>query len=126
MIKRDPSVADRQPCIVCGEDHRFADCKVLQNTDFLRQHYIRFCQQIRREATARAEVFPGAESQIPTPSKPKAAGPGQKSSVKKPGGSNPGTVSAPQVKPAHVSFIDTNGYDSDDFDPHSDFQLGRI
>ena len=39
-------------CIICGENHKFDNCSVLKNTDFLKLHYIRFCQQLHHEATA--------------------------------------------------------------------------
>jgi len=47
-------------CIVCGGQHRFEACEVLLNTEFLKSHYIRYCQQLRREASARASAFPAA------------------------------------------------------------------
>ena len=34
-------------CIVCGGIHRFDGCDVLKNTEFLRGHYIQYCQQVR-------------------------------------------------------------------------------
>jgi hypothetical protein len=42
---------------VCGETHRFDACPVLKNTDFLRSHYIRYCQHLKRDASARATTF---------------------------------------------------------------------
>ena len=52
-------------CIVCGGTHRFDGCDVLKNTEFLRSHYIRYCQQIRRDATIRAAAFHGTNGEIP-------------------------------------------------------------
>ena len=60
---RDPT----SPCIVCAGTHRFNSCPILKNTEFLRGHYIRFCQQARRDATLRASAFPGTNGEIPTP-----------------------------------------------------------
>jgi hypothetical protein len=58
----DPS---NQTCIVCDGQHRFDGCDVLKNTDFLRGHYIRYCQQLRRDAASRAATFPGSVGTIP-------------------------------------------------------------
>ena len=41
-------------CIICNGLHRFEQCDVLNNTDFLRSHYIRFQQLRRRDAATRA------------------------------------------------------------------------
>ena len=49
-IKAEPTNTYIQPCIVCGGNHRFEACTVLNNTEFLKQHYIRYCQQIRRDS----------------------------------------------------------------------------
>ena len=54
-------------CIVCGGTHRFDKCDVLNNHEFLRGHYIRYCQQARRDATARAAAFAGTSGEIPQP-----------------------------------------------------------
>ena len=61
-------------CIVCGDYHSFDKCTILADNHFLRDHYIRFCQSLRREQTARATSFPGKAvlpprrpAQIPTP-----------------------------------------------------------
>ncbi len=96
QIKAKPTTADEQPCIVCGGNHRFDGCGVLNNTDFLKQHYIRYCQQIRREAAARSESFQGTAAQIPT-----------------------------QAAPVNF-LDGTEQLDTDDeFDEEQDFQLGR-
>ena len=39
-------------CIICGENHQFDNCAILQNTEFLKSHYIHFCSQLHHEATA--------------------------------------------------------------------------
>lgn len=51
-ITSDPSAATTQTCICCGEQHTFDNCDILQNVDFLRGHYVRFCQQLKRDAAA--------------------------------------------------------------------------
>ena len=53
-INREPSAAANPDCIVCGEKHRFDKCPILGNTDFLRAHYVRYCQMIKRDSAARA------------------------------------------------------------------------
>ncbi len=118
MIKNDVNRASLQPCIVCGGDHQFSDCRVLKNTEFLKQHYIRYCQQIRREATARA--FEDPSSKIPVKDSKK------KGILKKPTlASNPKPpASAPA--PAATNFVDFQVDDDDDFDGDLDFQSGRI
>jgi len=55
-----------KPCIVCNGNHRFDQCEVLNNTNFLRSHCIRFCQQLRREAASRASAFEGDAGSMPT------------------------------------------------------------
>jgi len=57
-----------QPCIVCNKEHKFEACPILANTEFLRGHYIRFCQHLRREAASRASVFAGTDANLPLPS----------------------------------------------------------
>ena len=57
-------------CIVCGGTHRFDSCDVLKNTDFLRGHYIRYCQQLRRDTASRAASFPGTTGDVPLPRAP--------------------------------------------------------
>ena len=62
-----PDQDDAVPvCIVCGSRHRFDQCRVLQNTSFLRGHYIRYCQQLRREAASRASSFQGDDGALPS------------------------------------------------------------
>lgn len=65
-ITAQPKTATEQPCIVCNGQHRFDKCTVLSNIDFLRAHYVRYCQQLRRDAAARAHAFPGSTGEIPT------------------------------------------------------------
>lgn len=54
-IREDPNVAYEQRCIVCRGVHRFEQCDTLNDHDFLRQHYIRFCQNVRRDQAALAQ-----------------------------------------------------------------------
>jgi hypothetical protein len=57
-LHADPAQINNSTCLVCGATHRFDSCPVLANTEFLRSHYIRYCQWLRRDATARSSVFP--------------------------------------------------------------------
>ena len=50
LVKSNNNVAYEPRCIVCNGQHRFENCDTLNNAEFLRQHYIRFCQTIRRDA----------------------------------------------------------------------------
>jgi hypothetical protein len=65
-LAETPSAASLPKCIVCRGEHRFAQCDVLNNTDFLRSHYIRYCQQLNREAAMRNAAF--GRSMMPTDS----------------------------------------------------------
>jgi len=50
-IKDNTNVAFGQHCIVCKAQHCFENCPVLNDHDFLKKHYIRFCQNVRRDHT---------------------------------------------------------------------------
>jgi hypothetical protein len=65
VIKADTKAMDRRPCVVCKGHHTFADCGVLNDHEFLKTHYINFCQQVRREAKLRADAFKGVAGQLP-------------------------------------------------------------
>jgi hypothetical protein len=91
-------------CIVCGGTHRFDGCPVLQNTEFLRGHYIRYCQQARRDASSRAAAFPGTSGEVPPPV-PRAR------------------VNALAMTDVTASLPSSEGSDSDD--DTRDFQTGR-
>jgi hypothetical protein len=54
QITQDPSSANAPDCIACGGKHRFDKCSVLNNTDFLRGHYVRLCQLIKRDSAAKS------------------------------------------------------------------------
>ncbi len=45
-----------QECLVCNENHKFEDCKTLQNTEFLRSHFIRWCAFKKREAATHCSL----------------------------------------------------------------------
>jgi len=45
-IKNDTNAAFGQHCIVCKAQHRFENCPVLNDHEFLKKHYIRFCQNV--------------------------------------------------------------------------------
>ena len=64
-IQTNPKFAMKTPCIVCGGDHRFDECGVLKDVDFLRAHYIRNCRSLCNEAQARAMKFTGKASAVP-------------------------------------------------------------
>ena len=65
-IEADRTQACNKPCVVCGKPHRFADCDVLKNVDFLKAHYIRHCSALRRETDARAKEFSGVAAKLPS------------------------------------------------------------
>jgi len=48
-IRENPNAAYAQHCIVCRGQHCFENCPTLNDHDFLKQHYIRFCQNVRRD-----------------------------------------------------------------------------
>ena len=100
QIRSSPSAATLPTCIACGGQHTFSNCTVLQNLPFLRDHYIRWCQYMRREQTARSSANTPAP---PLPSPPRQA--------------------------SRVSYLDAtmcgDTTDDDSFDEATDFQLGR-
>ena len=50
-IRENPNATYLPNCIVCRGQHRFKNCPTLNNQDFLKQHYIRFCQNVRQDQT---------------------------------------------------------------------------
>jgi len=48
-IRENPNAAYLLNCIVCRGQHRFENCPTLNDHDFLKQHYIRFCQNVCRD-----------------------------------------------------------------------------
>jgi len=48
-IRENPNAAHAQHCVVCRGQHRFENCPTLNDHDFLKQHCIRFCQNVRRD-----------------------------------------------------------------------------
>ncbi|KAG7374842.1 reverse transcriptase RNA-dependent DNA polymerase [Nitzschia inconspicua] len=56
------------PCMVCGAAHRFDDCPVLQNVDYLRDHYIKFCGFLKRALTSRHTMTHTSPPFLPPPS----------------------------------------------------------
>lgn len=110
-LRAKPTAAATSPCIVCGGDHRFAECDVLKNNAFLRDHYIRYCQQLRREASARRVAF-NQSSSVPS-----TEGVAAIESI---------PAAEPEEQP--VSFVSSQSMDmddDDDYDEASDFQRGR-
>lgn len=66
QILQHPVLAVHAPCIVCKQPHRFDECPILNDTLFLRGHFIRFCQLLRRDETKTpSTVSPGAKSPAP-------------------------------------------------------------
>ena len=123
-IDLDIHAVEQQPCIVCGGGHRFDSCNVLKNTSFLRDHYIRYCQNLRREATARSEAFSGQESHIPLRARKKAIGPDK-------GGSKPRKPSPKKKAPVKkkTNLAGAEEHDSSpngESDTSADFQNGRV
>jgi hypothetical protein len=57
-IQANPTQVSATNCIVCHGTHRFDACPVLLNTEFLHSHYIRYCQQLKLEASACSTAFP--------------------------------------------------------------------
>lgn len=106
-IDTDRARANVPDCLVCGLPHRFADCPILQDTAFLRSHYIRYCSgALKRDIAARTAAFPR------TPLPP---------------------TSGNQAPCAHtVNAVETESPDSprvsiSDVEPEfSDFHLGRL
>ena len=64
-IQARPVNAVQTPCICCNKNHRFDECPILANTEYIRGHYIRFCQYIRREAERRSAAFQGTRARLP-------------------------------------------------------------
>ena len=58
QTQREPNRAFSSPCLVCSGSHRFTDCPILNDTEFLRQHYIRWCQQLKQDQRARQRHRP--------------------------------------------------------------------
>ena len=88
-------------CIVCGGEHRFDACEVLMNTDFLKSHYIRYCQQLRHEASARASTFPAA-ADVPN-----------------------ARLNFVDASNSFAALADDDPDDDEDAPPASDFQMGH-
>jgi len=50
-IRENPNAAYAQHCVACRGQHRFENRPTLNDHDFLKQHCIRFCQNVRRDQT---------------------------------------------------------------------------
>ena len=48
-IRENPNAACGQHCVACRGQHRFKNCPTLNDHDFLKQHCIRFCQNVCRD-----------------------------------------------------------------------------
>jgi hypothetical protein len=62
------------PCLVCGENHRFDSCPVLQNVEYLRDHYIKFCSFLKRDITSRQKMTRSLPPFLPDDSDVNAVG----------------------------------------------------
>ena len=109
-IHADPD-SERLACLVCGATHRFDSCPVLANVEFLKSHYIRYCQQLRRDSTARASTFPLAPAVPPAP---------PASSTRRPLNLIGTSTTEPFSGHSHDNDSDS------DSDSHQDFQRGRV
>lgn len=61
------------PCLVCGEGHRFDDCPVLKNIEYLKDHYIKFCSFLKRALTSRLSLTRSLPPFVPTAASPSTA-----------------------------------------------------
>jgi len=50
-IRENTNAAYLPNCIACRGQHRFKNCPTLNDHDFLKQHHIRFCRNVRRDQT---------------------------------------------------------------------------
>jgi len=57
-IRENPNTSYLPNCIVCRGQHRFENCPTLNDHDFLKQHYIRFSQNVRRDQTELSQQRP--------------------------------------------------------------------
>jgi hypothetical protein len=53
QVTTHPGLARSLPCLVCGDSHSFDSCPVLQNHDFLKEHYIAFVGFLKRDTGIR-------------------------------------------------------------------------
>ena len=65
-VKTNPA----RNCLICGEQHTFDNCPVLNNAAFLRNHFIRFCQFLKRDQnySRNGEVWKGGQRSTSRPS----------------------------------------------------------
>ena len=56
-IEKTGNFTKNQKCLVCDGIHRFDGCPVLLDTTFLKNHYIRYCQSLKKEQLARQAAF---------------------------------------------------------------------
>ncbi len=57
-ISQNPLLARQHPCIVCSGQHKFDSCPVLNDSEFLKKHYIIFKQFLNRVTRSEAQSFP--------------------------------------------------------------------
>jgi hypothetical protein len=56
------------PCLVCGKEHRFDDCPVLKDVDYLKDHYNKFCSFLKRTIASRKRLTQSAPPFLAGPS----------------------------------------------------------
>ena len=83
-------------CLICNEPHTFDACPVLNNTQFLRNHFIRFCQFLKRDQSyiRNGEVWKGG-------SRPSSRN-SQSSRSSPPGRSSPRARQPSRPTPVHI------------------------
>ena len=48
VISRPERFTDGMKCAICQKQHKFGDCPILQNIEFLKKHFIAFCLMMNR------------------------------------------------------------------------------
>ena len=48
VISRSERFTDGMKCAICQKQHKFGDCPILQNIEFLKKHFIAFCLMMNR------------------------------------------------------------------------------
>ena len=48
VIARPERFTDGMKCAICKKPHKFADCPILQDINYLRKHFIAYCLMMNR------------------------------------------------------------------------------
>ena len=119
-LKTQPQAAFTGTCLVCRGAHNFDACPVLQNTEFLKKHYINTCKNLRKHNADRQVAFQGQAGQLP---------------INRVGTSTSGTRAptrtrrfVPQTRNTRPSFKQPNYHEINDVVEYDevDFQTGRL